>query len=205
MTYNPNIPAASDNLSTSQAQMLTNFGQLSTQFGIDHSAFNTGSGNGDGTHKKITFNAPPSPIPTPGGTVSNVYPNVVSAEQELHFKNASHATQITSGGLPIWKGGTIGDSGVVSATTGGNNSNGSMTLPNGVIFKWGRQFIVADNTTVSFPVAFPTSCFSLTIAEVVDDVFPRGVYIKPGFSRTGFILRLATGEQLTVNYFAIGN
>jgi len=207
MTFNPNIPLGTDNLSTSQGQILANFSQLNTQFGVDHAAFNTGSGNGDGAHKKVTFNAPPSPIPSPSGTGSSVYPNLVSAEQELHFKNAGHTTQVTSGGLPIWKGGTPGTDGVVTATTGGTKSNGSMTLPNGLIFKWGFQFITADNTQVIFPVAFPNNCFTVNICGSKDNVeATRGLWLRPGFTKTSFYIRYASGENpITVQYFAIGN
>lgn len=206
MTFNPNIPLGNDNLSTSQGQILANFSQLNTQFGVDHIPFNTGSGNGDGTHKKVTFNAPPSPIPTPTGTVSSVYPNLVSAAQELHFKNAAQTTQITSGGLPIWKGGTPGTDGVATATTGGTNSNGSLTLPNGIILKWGTQENIVDSTVVTFPVAFPNNCFSVQMTPVRDDVFPRAIYLKPGFTRTNFTIRISSSSgNMVINYFAIGN
>lgn len=206
MTFNPNIPLGTDNLSTSQGQMLANFSQLNTQFGVDHSAFNTGSGNGDGTHKNVTFNAPPTPIPTPSGTGSSVYPNLVSAAQELHFKNAAQATQITSGGLPIWKGGTPGTDGVVTATTGGNSSSGTLNLPNGVILKWGVKNSIVDSSVVNFPVAFPNSCFSVQITGLRDDVFPRALYLKPGFNKTNFTVRIKTSSgNMAITYFAIGN
>lgn len=206
MTFNPNIPLGTDNLSTSQGQILANFTQLNTQFGVDHTAFNTGSGNGDGTHIKVTFDGPPSPIPTPSGNISNIYPNLVSAAQELHFKNALGTTQITSGGLPIWKGGTPGASGVVSATTGGTNSNGSMTLPNGVILKWGTQTAVNDGATVNFPVAFPSNCFSIQLTGVRDDVVDRAFWLKPGFTTSSFVVRVnSSSSNMAINYIAIGN
>jgi hypothetical protein len=53
--YLPGIPLGTDNLSTSQAQMLTNFGELNTQFGIDHTPFNNSGVNGNGFHKKVTL------------------------------------------------------------------------------------------------------------------------------------------------------
>jgi hypothetical protein len=87
-TYNPSIPQPTDLISNSQAQLLANFGQLNTQFAVDHVAFNTGSGNGDGHHKQITFDNAPTE-PTPAGTVSNVFPLLVGSNQELFFKNAS--------------------------------------------------------------------------------------------------------------------
>ncbi len=54
ITYNPAIPQPTNLISASQPQVLTNFAQLNTQFGVDHSPFYTGSGNGTGLHKKVT-------------------------------------------------------------------------------------------------------------------------------------------------------
>jgi hypothetical protein len=65
-TYLPGIPLGTDNLSTSQAQMLTNFGQLNTQFGVDHTFLNNSGVNGDGFHKKVTLpNLTDTTLPMP--------------------------------------------------------------------------------------------------------------------------------------------
>lgn len=67
MTYNPNIPQGTDNISSSQAQIQTNFNQVNVQYGQDHVAFNTGSGNGTGFHKKVTLPDNPAAIVTTAG------------------------------------------------------------------------------------------------------------------------------------------
>jgi hypothetical protein len=54
MTYDPNIPLAADLLSDSQADLLANFGQLNTQFGVNHVAFNDVSAD-KGKHKFVQF------------------------------------------------------------------------------------------------------------------------------------------------------
>lgn len=53
MSYSPNIPQAKDDMSNSQGDLLTNFGQLNTQFGINHVAFDGGANAGK--HNFCTF------------------------------------------------------------------------------------------------------------------------------------------------------
>lgn len=67
MSYDPTIPKAVDRPSASQGAMLTNFGQLNTQFGIEHSSLRVGPGNGDGKHKYITLKQAPGAA-APAGT-----------------------------------------------------------------------------------------------------------------------------------------
>lgn len=54
MTYNPSIPQSSDDPSVSQAQLLTNFGQINTAISRDHVTLTDATNNG--LHKKVTFN-----------------------------------------------------------------------------------------------------------------------------------------------------
>lgn len=53
MSYNPNIPQATDYIDESQPQLLANFQQLNTLYDGDHYAFNDGTGNA-GLHQKVT-------------------------------------------------------------------------------------------------------------------------------------------------------
>lgn len=53
MTFDPKIPDAKDKLSKSQADLLANFGQLNTQFAVNHVAFDASTDNGK--HKTATF------------------------------------------------------------------------------------------------------------------------------------------------------
>lgn len=214
MTYNPSIPQPTDLISTSQGQILANFGQLNSQFSTDHVAFNTGSGNGDGTHKKITFdNAPAAPTPT--GTISNMYPSSVSGEQEMMWKNASHTNQITSGGLPIWKGGTVGANGLVGLLNASSNQTNILTLPNGIQFIWGLVSPpVNGNGTVTFPSSgFANMCLNVQLTPAASNNSADRVVKINSQANVGFTLGLAkTGFQYTTTsntftqlyYFAIG-
>ncbi len=92
MTYNPSIPQSTDLISVSQGQLLTNFGQLNSQFGGstpttggDHDGFNNGSGNGSGMHNQVTFTAnqaAPSLTRNLTAGVSGLYPRMDSIELE---------------------------------------------------------------------------------------------------------------------------
>lgn len=141
MTYNPNIPQATDLISNSQAQILANFGQLNTQFGVDHQAFNTGSGNGDGTHKKITFDNAPTE-PTPAGTVSNIFPLLVGSNQELFFKNASTEYNGT---------GKVQLTGPLLATNAGY-----VTVQGGLIIQWALVQITVSTGLFTYPKPYST-------------------------------------------------
>lgn len=72
MTYNPNIPQGSDDISVSQVDLLGNFGSLNTVFSVDHVAYDAVADSGK--HNKVTFvrqaSAPAIPV---GSTKVAVY------------------------------------------------------------------------------------------------------------------------------------
>lgn len=135
-TYNPNIPQPTDNISTSQGDLLNNFSQLNIQFSREHTAFNTGTGNGDGHHKQITFNSPTS-VATITSPASILFPAVDSTGlSQLFFANQNGSQQIT-----------------------GINPSSNLQ------FRWG-SVSVASFATVSFSPPFPTSCFVVVTNRV---------------------------------------
>ncbi len=212
MTYNASIPQPTDLISNSQPQLLANFSQLNTQFGIDHTAFNTGSGNGDGFHKKVTL-ANVSAPGTPVSPITVIFSKTVSTKQELHFINDTATTQITSGGLPIWKGGTVGDTGVVTLA---GTSNGKIVLPNGLTYIWGVISAPSSGTsTQTFAQSgFATACFNVqltgaraassSVQSLYIDSTAAGGFTN-GLSKTQFKLTCTSGSFTQVYYFAVGN
>lgn len=181
MTYNASIPQSTDFISNSQLQILGNFSQLNAQFLVDHTAFNTGSGNGDGFHKKVTLNVPLGADPVPAGTASAVYSKDVGGVGQLFFANSSAPKQIT---------------GTVSAI-----ANGTSFLPGGVILKWGlaSQFLVH----IPFTPAFPTACFSVVLTAT-DPAYTGNLLvtsIDPGF----FVAQRSGTGAMGYYYIAIGH
>ena len=105
MTYNPAIPQSTDLISQSQGQILTNFSQADTAFGIDHTAFSVVANQG--FHKKVTFQAV---IPNPNqiGPIASLYTKTGTSKSELFYQNDNNAgsvSQITGGagiGAAAW-------------------------------------------------------------------------------------------------------
>lgn len=179
MTFNPSIPQSTDLISVSQGQLLTNFTQLNTQFAVDHNAFNTASANGNGHHKKISFDNAIAPS-APTGTQSVLYPSLVNGSQELVFRNATTTTILTG---PT----TIA-------------ANGSVTVGGGITIKWGT-FAVLTGTPVSFASAFLTNCFSVNVTLVGSgEIGIAGAPTTTTFTPVHSTLGVATGY-----YIAIGN
>jgi len=189
MTYNPSIPQPTDLISVSQGQILTNFTQLNTQFGIDHTAFNPGSGNGDGFHKKVTYNVPQSVDPTPAGVASVLYTKSVSGLGQLFFANSSVVTRLTG------------------ATTTG--TSGSTFLPGGIIMKWGT--VTLPGTGFNQPVSwtatggnFPTAFFAVVASSAQSTSVTLSC--ATAFSTSGFTaIKSSSSGTLIISYIAIGH
>jgi hypothetical protein len=195
MTYNPNIPQSTDLISNSQSQILGNFDQLNAQFGIDHVAFNTGSGNGSGFHNKVTF---VSNISTPSitGAVSAIYPKVVSAVAEAYFVNGV-------GDSVLWRGGS--GSGIPALTQPASTpSIGQMTLPNGFMFIWGYINTPVNGMTYTIGSAgFPNTCsnIQMTGQSTIATATPITLQL---LSPTQFKYLYGGSSITRIYYFAIG-
>lgn len=187
MTYNAGIPNATDLISVSQGQIKTNFTQLNSQFGIDHVAFNTGSGNGNGFHKQVTIPTPLVSNPTLSGTYGEFYTKSVSGTTQGFFANASTVTQLTG----------------ASSISG----SGYTTLPGGVLMQWGSGSY-SNGNSVPFPVNFPTAVFALqvtiNIASTLSAVGYNG-YTSGSAPFAGFIFRTSASGGVPISWVAIGN
>jgi len=136
MTFNANIPQATDLMSASQSQIQTNFSQSNTAFGIDHTAFDVVSNQGK--HKKVSYLAPiADPATGVGEGIS--YTKTVVALTELFYRKASNGQVVPISCLRAFGrfvpqvGPTITDSfnvgSVVRNSTGNYTINFSTALP----------------------------------------------------------------------------
>ena len=190
--YNPSIPQASDNLSTSQGQILNNFTQLDNIFAFDHFTWDDPTTANRGLHKQIDFPVPTT-VSSPTGTASVSYSKLVGGVGSLYFDNSA-------GSSCVWRGGL--STGLVALTPG---VNGSMTLPNGVIMKWGNQSSITDNVPINFPTPFPSTCWAVTVSGYFNSTVERSIYVKPGsLGASSFTCRTDSGS-MGVIYWAIGN
>lgn len=182
MTYNPNIPQASDDPGQSQSQMLTNFGKIASSMAVNHVPLTSGGFNG--FHTKVQF---PDGIsePAPTGTESILFPFTVSGKVQLVFKNATQRFQLT--GLPI-----------VTPGAGSATDYGVVT-PWGLTINFGTKIISGSNTgvtTFAIPFSQVISCLaSPTTVQGVLAITPENDKVTYTFQGT---------PSLTINYFAIG-
>jgi hypothetical protein len=134
MTFNPNIPQATDRFPISQGQLLTNFTALNTIFGINHVALNAAADAG-----KHNFCQFPEQGAAPGTAANEgaIYTkNAATGTTEAFFQRESSGTELQLTGI----------NGTNVAAAGGT------LLPSGLIIKWGTA-TVSNGNTVTFAVA----------------------------------------------------
>jgi hypothetical protein len=155
--YNPSTPNSTDLISATQAPIKTNFTQLNTQFGVDHTPFNNGGVNGDGHHTQVTLNAPVSVSPT--GTQA-IYHSVNGANffngvPIAYFANSMGDYQLlpdlkSSGTQHAFKiGNIIINYGTISLPP---NSLSTVTLLTGFTYTSTSSYIVQATAAPSVPV-----------------------------------------------------
>lgn len=110
-------------------------------------------------------------------------------------------------------GGTDTTRAVTSAGIASSKSlaaNGYMKLPGGLILQWGtiaHSTTEGTSVTVTFPVAFPTACRSVTANDVVSDKAAGiSVYNIAASGASFFIWNRTGGTAVgtSLNWFAIG-
>lgn len=89
---------------------------------------------------------------------------------------------------------------VVTGTTG------TTTLPNGLIMKWGTGATSSGTGTVSFGVAFPTSCDNAQVtATGASGTLVYSPLAIATLSASGFAVFGKSGETIGFDWFAIGH
>lgn len=191
MTYDPSIPLSTDYVGNSQQPIKDNFTQLNSQFGIDHISFNTGSGNGTGFHKKVTFTGPIA-SPAVSSTQGINYPKAVSVttpsstNTELFYKNTTKDVQITSSAL--------------------DSTAGEGFTPGGLQIRCGVAAITSGNSgaTVTFTKEFPTQLISVSAISNSSFNLLAASSISPGQKANVVINRQGTTGTASFYYIAIG-
>ena len=101
MTYNPNIPQASDRPSISQGQLLINAQQLNNIFNVNHSAF--ASLTNAGKHTYVAMVAQAVPTTVAGEGAAYVF-NTGGTREQLRYVRESAGIEIP---LTEWVGGFV--------------------------------------------------------------------------------------------------
>lgn len=178
--FNSSIPAAANNPSDDQPDMLINNQSTESLLGEDHISFNENNG---GYHTAIHFDQTTSYVPTPPVSPPQLFTNTVAGLPQLFYYS--------------------GDS-THSSTQYVASGNGSTFLLGGIIIKWG-QFTAsnAGPTNVSFTSAFPNNCYSVTLTFSSTGASSSILRLN-STSVSGFVVPAMQGNP-PIYYMAIGN
>jgi len=94
----------------------------------------------------------------------------------------------------------------VNPMTGDDDSDGTITFPNGMIQKWGKVSITGtEEKAVTFAVAFTAKCFQVIVCFGQTDANSSDRSLTAyTISKTGFTVRSQSGNNTICRWFAIG-
>lgn len=185
MSYNRNIPAATDLISNSQSQIQGNFqtidsGTTGTGVGFARNHVTMTDGTNGGLHERVDYYQAVS-SPSISGFVSSAYPKTVT-NVEFAYKNATQDMVITNSLLTASSGQGMMPGGL-QIRAGAGNSGGSTTV------------------SISFSPAFPTGVIAVIPVATGFDTAQSCLPSTPSVS--GFTL---TTSKTNLGYYwvAIG-
>jgi|GEM_PF-2874894 len=185
MTFNPNIPAAADALSTSQAQIQTNFSQSNIIFTKNHVAFNDSSVLSRGKHTKVDFLR----VAAPGSiaTEAVVYQKLANGASQLFMQRDGVATEIQLTGADP-----------TAAATG------CTFLAGGLKINWGKVTVPVANgsVTASFNQAFTGNPFSVVATAINASGTVNAIATVSAIANNQCTIR--SNQNNDVYYIAIG-
>lgn len=198
-SYQPNIPTGLVNLDVDYKAIQNNFSQADNSFGIDHFKFSDQTGS-NGYHNLI--HQPPK---TNVNTVAGINQLFVGVPGTL-VVNAVTTPAIPPGGdTQLY---ALTGAGGFSQLTGHNASSNGYVWVSGLLFQWGTATmnVSGSPTTVSFPIAFPHTCFnvSLTAKNTSSSPSANPIFIS-SFIASNFTITNSSGSNNTFYWMAIGN
>ena len=157
MTYDPAIPQAGDDPAVSQAQLLTNAGQLNTIFALNHFEYNHVTVADRGKHRYISMVSQAPPV-TGAGEGATYVNNTGATRQQLHYRRESNGIDVPIstyiGGFVRFSGGgvIVGDSfniaSVVRTAAGQYTINFTNNLTSG------NYAVIVTPNQIGFPETF---------------------------------------------------
>lgn len=183
MAYNAGIPLATDQLATSQGDLLNNFAAINTFVNVNHLPFN---GADQGKHSQITF---------PLGPLAGQPFTYGVGEIGLQSLN-----QLPTSIPDIWM--TRGSGTAIPITGSLKATIGWTYLPSGILLKWGTgTAVAAGNTIVTFPVAATNPVYVAVYSSLITPTSAITTYVAALSTTTITVNCSAAG---TFNYFVIG-
>lgn len=194
--YDPSIPQANDNLSTSQVELLNNFTELNTLMALDHYAWNDGTVVNRGRHRKSTYIDQLAIDPTTGPGEVAVY----NKANVLYARGQNNGTVYQLAG---------------SFT---KSQNGYVDLYGGIRMMWGRATIVGGTASIAVLFSgvslpnFSAAPYSIQVTPYdtpITGSTPREIGVTAGsIATTGFTIisfnGVVPGGGCQVGWLAIG-
>lgn len=85
-------------------------------------------------------------------------------------------------------------------------NTGYYKLPGGLIVQWGFGLMASSTTTTfTFPLTFPTSCFSVVVSNRENSAYTRGAIHVTNYSSSSVTVYSADTSGHYCHYIAIGN
>lgn len=188
MTFDPTIPQATDLLSDSQSDLLTNFNQSNIIMGVNHVNFDNSLPIGSlvANRGKHTFVSLIEQVANPVTAANEIalFSKDLGGISTLFMRKESNGAVIQMSGI--------------------DPNNSQTFLPGGLILKWGLNAVATDGSTViAFPVAFPTACLAV-MATVVTTTVNSARYVSV-FNVGPAQFNAVTNVAQNIYWFAIGN
>lgn len=182
MAYNSDIPQSTDDPSQSQSQILANFQALNTFLSVNHVSLN------DGNQGKHSFLQLPeqSSAPTTAANEGGLYTKEVSGSTQLFFREESSGSerQLTS---------------AFSAAT-----NGTLTIPGGLLIQWGFSSGIGDGSQVNFNTSFGSTAYNVQCTLVRADSNSRYVYVTSSSVTSSKFNITSNSADTDMYWWAIG-
>lgn len=147
MTFDSSKPNSNESPSQFPAQAQTNWSRIEAIVSADHQ-WNDAADASDGKHNKARFPEQASAPSTAANEVA-LYSKEANSISELYMRRESDGNEIQM------------TTGAVSAA-----ASGYSFLPGGVIIQWGKKTSPGTSGTITFPIAFPNACFSISFGMI---------------------------------------
>jgi hypothetical protein len=183
-SYSPTIPNPPNDPADDVGQMQTNSASIRSYLLVDHTDFGF---IGNGQHNKVTFNT------NVAGSVTNAVGCLHTTASNLFYLKGATDIQLTGGATAV--------------------SNGSATLPSGIILKYGSVASSATGSgflqvTITYTTPFPTVFLSV-IPTILSTASAASAHITsidvPTSGRTSFVINYQSAVPGTIYWVAIGN
>lgn len=192
-SYNTGVPAANNNPSIDQSDMLINTASTNSILAVDHVSFNAAGG---GRHNQVTFNG--NNVPSLPATLLKLFAN----------NQDGNGNNLPNGLSQLFAfSGTSAQSQLQYYLNSASNTYGSVLLFGGLILKYGLvSGISTTAVTVNWAAApatvFPTICFGAVACQNTSGT--AGSIIGTSVTPSTVRLVASAGTGISAFYIAIG-